>query len=213
MAIPTAASAKEFETLVGGSIVPTEPRKDQFGLPYPRVRPIHSTELQVNGLGIRSAVQYAFQSSGYIVEITLDRLWDGPDTRPEPQYVTSVALFHPQWDHEMESLENRTEGRNWKRNLSNFFQGGFGGFIAAIQTVQELLIDAANEVDEEIARARAAQIEADEVEAMRLAAAEAETELWVAAEVERQAAEIEREGEADTETQADTAPSQSLLDD
>jgi predicted NAD/FAD-binding protein len=98
---------------------------------------------------LRSVIQYAFQKSGYVVEITLDRSWNGPDTRPDPQIFAGVSLFHPQWDLEMETLRDSTNRRTWTCN--SFFESGFNEFLAAVQMIQELLSVTANEVEQEAA--------------------------------------------------------------
>jgi hypothetical protein len=209
--IPT-TSEKEFESLVEGSIStkPKDWRTDQFMLQYPRLHPRNNTELQINKLVMRSASQYAFQSSGYVVEITLDRTWDGPDTRSDPRMVASVSLFHPQWDWEMESMEYSTQERKWKSDLSNFFENGFEDFFAAIQFVQDLLGNAAGEAEEEAAKAQAAReaVSQAEIEAIL----EAEREAALEAETEA-ALEAERQEAADAKRQTETASARSLLDD
>jgi hypothetical protein len=213
--IPT-TSEKEFESLVEGSLSMKSKdwRTDQFMLQYPRLHPRNNKELQIDKLVIRSVSQYAFQGSGYVVEIILDRTWDGPDTRSDPRIVASVSLFHPQWDWEMESKEHSTQERKWKRDLSNFFENGFEGFFAAIQFVQDLLGNAASEAEEEAAKAQAAQEAVSQanikaiLEAEREDALEAETgaALEVALEAERQEA-------ADAARQTERVLARSLLDD
>jgi hypothetical protein len=173
---------------------------DSFNLKYPQIHPRSSTELQINSLVMRSVIQYAFQGSGYIVEITLDRTWDGPDTTTEPGMTANVAMFHPQWDWEMESIEQSTDGRNWKRGLSTFFENGFENFLAAVQTIQGFLSSAAIEAEEDAVRTRLA----------REAALQAEAEAILEAE---RAGELEDEEEESTTETASQAEGEAELAD
>jgi hypothetical protein len=122
---------------------------------------------------MRSVIQYALQNSGFVVELSFYRTWYGPDTKPEPQIAASISMFHPQWDWQMESMENSTAGRNWKRGLSNFFENGFDAFFNEVQEIQELLSVTAKEAEQEAA-ARQADMEAQAaLEVEREAAQEA----------------------------------------
>lgn len=132
---------------------------------------------------MQSVIQYAFQGSGYILEITLNRTWDGPDAATEPGMTASVAMFHPQWDWEMESIEQSTDGRNWKRGLSTFFENGFENFLAAVQTIQGFLSNAAIEAEEDAVRTRLAREAALQAEAEAILEAERAGE-WEAEEEE-----------------------------
>lgn len=201
------ALIKEFETLVKGSISIKGHRQDLFGLRYPRILPRFNRELQATKLVMRSVLRYAFQNSGYVVEIIVNRTWEGPNTSPEPHIAAGVALFHPQWDLEMGSLENSTEGRKWKRGLGNFFESGFETFLIDVQSIQEFLLVAAKEAEED-----ATKEEAKRKAAQKEAASRAEDEATL--EAERQAAvDAQRQTEANTKRQAEEVSAQSLLDD
>ncbi|KAE9377173.1 hypothetical protein N431DRAFT_555423 [Stipitochalara longipes BDJ] len=148
-------SNKEFESLIEGSISKRH-RIDSLNMRYPWVLPRHSTELQITKLVMRSVIQYALQSTGFVIEISFYRTWYGQDTREEPQIAAGISMYHPQWDLEMESIENSTQGRNWKRDLSNFFEDGFDDFLNELRGVQELLSQTADEVEQEAAARQAA---------------------------------------------------------
>jgi hypothetical protein len=154
------SSKKEFEKLIEGSISKHH-RVDSLPIRYPQVHPDprYNPELQITKLVMRSVIQYALQNSGFVVELSFYRTWYGPDTKPEPQIAASISVFHPQWDMEMESMENSTAGRNWKRGLNNFFENGFEAFLSEVQEIQQLVSIAANEIEREAA-ARQADMEA-----------------------------------------------------
>jgi hypothetical protein len=171
------SSRKEFEKLIEGSISKHH-RVDSLPIRYPQVHPDprYNPELQITKLVMRSVIQYALQNSGFVVELSFYRTWYGPDTKPEPQIAASISMFHPQWDWEMESMENSTAGRNWKRGLSNFFENGFDAFFNEVQEVQELLSVTAKEAEQEAA-ARQADMEAQAaLEVEREAAQEADAD-------------------------------------
>jgi len=105
---------------------------------------------------MRSVIHYALQSTGFVIEIAFYRTWYGPDTRDEPELVAGIAMYHPQWDMEMESIENSTQGRKWKKGLSNFFEGGFDEFLNELRGIQELLSTTVHEVEQEEALRQAA---------------------------------------------------------
>jgi hypothetical protein len=153
-------SKKEFEKLIERSISKHH-RVDSLPIRYPQVHPDprYNPELQITKLVMRSVIQYALQNSGFVVELSFYRTWHGPDTKLEPQIAASISMFHPQWDMEMESMENSTAGRNWKRGLSNLFEKGFEVFLNEVQEIQELLSATAKEAEEDAA-ARHADMEA-----------------------------------------------------
>jgi hypothetical protein len=73
-------------------------------------------------------------------------------------------MFHPQWDLDMDSIENTTNERIWDRGLHTFFDNGidqdsngFENFLAEVKTIQGFLCDAANEAQKEAAAEEAAQ--------------------------------------------------------
>jgi hypothetical protein len=149
---------------------------------YPWVLPRHSTELQITKLVMRSVIQYALQSTGFVIEIAFYRTWDGPDTRDEPYIEAGISMYHPHWDMEMESNENTTQARNWKRGLGNFFEGGFDEFLNELRGIQKLLSTTAEEVEQE--------------EAIKVAAMELQNALTEAAEESKREAEAEAEAAA-----------------
>ncbi len=168
------------------------------------------------------------------MEITLNRTWDRTDTSTEPSMTANVAMFHPQWDLEMESIEQSTDGRNWKRGLSTFFENGFENFLAAVQTIQGFLSNAAIEAEEDAVRTRLAreaamkaeaeaileaerlgELEAEEEEAISETASQVQQEavLEVARRVDLKAAfEGGERAVADATRQTGVGPTQSLLD-
>lgn len=190
------SSRKEFEKLIEGSISKHH-RVDSLPIRYPQVHPDprYNPELQITKLVMRSVIQYALQNSGFVVELSFYRSWYGPDTKPEPQIAASISMFHPRWDLEMESMENSTAGRNWKRGLSNFFENGFDTFFNEVQEIQELLSVTANEAEQEAA-ARQADMEAQAgLEVERKAAQEAAADQ-IAADAEIALQIVAREAEA-----------------
>lgn len=208
----TKATAKEFETLVEGSISAKQYRVDSFNLKYPRIHPRSSTELTINKLVMQSVIQYAFQGSGYIAEITLNRTWDGPDTSTEPGMTANVAMFHPQWDWEMESIEQSTDGRNWKRGLGTFFENGFENFLAAVQTIQGFLSDAAIEAEEDAVRTRLARKAALQAEAEAILEAERAGELEAEEEEDIAESASQAEGEFEFEAEEEESTTETVLE-
>jgi hypothetical protein len=89
------------------------------------------------------------QNSQYVVEIAIYRAWTGSKTECEPKVSAGVAMFHHDWDLQMEAIKNSTDRRHWKSDLSNFFcigndgSGGLQGFIDEVETIQGFLSDAA----------------------------------------------------------------------
>ena len=190
-------SRKEFEKLIEGSISKHH-RVDSLTIRYPQVHPDprYNPELQITKLVMRSVIQYALQNSGFVVELSFYRTWYGPDTKPEPQIAASISMFHPQWDWQMESMENSTAGRNWKRGLSNFFENGFDAFFNEVQEIQDLLSVTAKEAEQEAA-ARQADMEAQAaLEVEREAAQEAAADQ-IAADAQIALQMVAREADAD----------------
>jgi hypothetical protein len=92
-------------------------------------------------------------NSGYVIEIAIYRTWY-QNTNSEPETDARVSMFHPQWDLDMESIENTTNQRIWDRGLNTFFDNGieqdsngFENFLAEVETIQGFLCDAANETE------------------------------------------------------------------
>ena len=89
-----------------------------------------------------------FKESGYCVETSIYREWDGNNTKREPTILAGVSLFHSDWDSEMESIEGTTKERKWDRELSTFFRpsrapaDGLAEFLDAVRQIQGLLSDA-----------------------------------------------------------------------
>ena len=190
-------SRKEFEKLIEGSISKHH-RVDSLPIRYPQVHPDprYNPELQITKLVMRSVIQYALQNSGFVVELSFYRTWYGLDTKLEPQIAASISMFHPQWDWQMESMENSTAGRNWKRGLSNFFENGFDAFFNEVQEIQDLLSVTAKEAEQEAA-ARQADMEAQAaLEVEREAAQEAAADQ-IAADAQIALQMVAREADAD----------------
>lgn len=153
---------EQLTSLIKGSVsTRTKVRKDKLGLEYPGVTPTAPFGVYVTKTVVRSVIQYKAKDSGYIVEIAIYRTWDGEKTSGEPEMASSVSLYHPYWDDEMESIESKaTEVRQWDSSLSHFFVHGFQvegipalrdeiavvqGFLSAAQlNVDQLIVDAAH---------------------------------------------------------------------
>lgn len=104
--------------------------------------------LDVTIVVVRSVYQYLLRGSGYIVEIAVYREWNGYNTSGEPKMLSSVSMFHPVWDDQMDSIENTTRERDWDRQLNCFFErqdqgGGIRKFMEDVILIQGLLSDAA----------------------------------------------------------------------
>jgi hypothetical protein len=119
-------------------------RVDPLGLIYPAVSVHAPQDIIVDRVVVRSVAQYKAQDSGYVVEIAIYREWNR-STRVEPAMASSVSMFHPNWDLEMESIENTTKERAWDRQLKNFFEPGTGRenglehFLLEVQNIQGFL--------------------------------------------------------------------------
>ena len=76
------------------------------------------------------------------------RTWEGCDTTKEPKMQSSVSMFHPTWDDEMESIEDMTtKERRWDKELECFFEapgqmGGFPRFLDEVLLIQGMLNEA-----------------------------------------------------------------------
>ena len=122
-------------------------RKDCLGLSYPGVAPKFTLSLDVRTVVVRSVYQYLLRDSGNIVEIAVYREWNGYNTTGEPKMLSSVSMFHPVWDDQMNSIENTTSEREWDPELKCFFgkdqSGGIRKLMEDVVLIQGLLSDAA----------------------------------------------------------------------
>ena len=175
---PETSSA--FQKLIEGSISKTRKRSDALGLLYPDIRLQYTPALTITKVVVRSTIQFASKSSGFVIEIALHRTWLGPDTRWEPTLNATVSTFHPQWDLDMLSIENTTDEREWDPRLNNFFcngageeGNGFENFLSEVQTIQAFLSDATKDFEIQAASETAAETAR---EAARVAAEAAENE-------------------------------------
>ncbi|KAI9644477.1 hypothetical protein NHQ30_006498 [Ciborinia camelliae] len=110
-----------------------EERQDKYGLTYPKIAPRSQPGLRVDKVTLQSLYRFKTRAGGYCLEFTINRDWDGLSTAPEPEVSAGIAMFHDQWDTEMESHELSTADREWKKDMSNFFpNGGFDGFVAQL---------------------------------------------------------------------------------
>ena len=124
---------------------------DPLQLPYPAIALRAPTKFMVQSVIMRSIFQYMWVNTSNIIEIAIYREWDGCNTKRAPAMQASVSMFNPDWDSEMESVENHMEGRNWDYQLHNFFgkdgvshkNTGLSGLIHEIRDVQGLLSEAA----------------------------------------------------------------------
>jgi hypothetical protein len=136
-------------SLIDGSLSGnSKQRVDRLGFTYPGVSPKFVYGLDVRVVVVRSVYQYMLRDSGYIVEIAVYREWIGYNTTGEPRMLSSVSMFHPAWDDEMDSIENTTRERNWDPQLRCFFErenqsGGIQKFMEDVVFIQGLLSDAA----------------------------------------------------------------------
>ena len=117
---------------------------DALGLTYPAVSVYAPKDIDIDRVVVRSVAQYKTQDSGYVVEIAIYRRW-GRSMRADPVMESSVSMFHPNWDLEMESIENTTKERAWDCRLRNFFEPGSGRenglehFLLEVQNIQGFL--------------------------------------------------------------------------
>lgn len=136
-------------SLIEGSLSgKSKEREDCLGLSYPGVSPSTQYGLDVRNVVVRSVYQYMLKETGYIVEIAVYREWDGCNTAKEPKMLSSVSMFHPVWDGQMDSIEYTTKERDWDRQLRCFFEGpdqngGIPKFMEDVILIQGLLTDAA----------------------------------------------------------------------
>lgn len=136
-------------SLIDGSLSGnSKQRVDRLGFTYPGVSPKCVHGLDVRVVVVRSVYRYMLRDSGYIVDIAVYREWSGYNTTGEPRMLSSVSMFHPVWDNEMDSIENTTRERNWDPKLRCFFEGenqsgGIHKFMEDVAFIQGLLSDAA----------------------------------------------------------------------
>jgi hypothetical protein len=136
-------------SLIDGSLSGnSKDQKDRLGFSYPRISPKVVYGLDVRIVVVRSVYQYLLRDSGYIVEIAVYREWNGYNTAGEPKMLSSVSMFHPVWDDQMDSIENTTRERNWDPQLNCLFErkdqgGGIRKFMEDVVLIQGLLSDSA----------------------------------------------------------------------
>ncbi|KHJ33093.1 hypothetical protein EV44_g0984 [Erysiphe necator] len=145
----------ELRTLIKDSIpVNNRFRIDALGMQYPDIAPSPSHLVFISSVIVRSIIQYRMKSSGFIIEIAIYREWIGAITKGEPEIFCSISMFHPCWDDETQDLSNKTYGRAWKNDLSNFFiesdqhTTGLEYLLAQIRTVQDYIIQARRKLTE-----------------------------------------------------------------
>lgn len=120
----------------------TKHRVDNLHQRYPTIRPRNPNGFAVPQVVIRSISSYKTNPGGYSVDVAVYREWEGCNTMSEPRIMSSVSLSHPSWDYEMQSNEATTRVRDWREDMSNFFDpatGGFDGFVADIRLLHSLL--------------------------------------------------------------------------
>ena len=107
---------------------------------------------------MRSVYAYSFIDSDYIIEIAIYRTWEGWNTNATPKLESSVSMYHPFWDYNMEETKNTTKQREWDRELKCFFpvpepkedvgpkepgkqewKGGLDGFLHEAKYIKEML--------------------------------------------------------------------------
>lgn len=162
----------QLQKMVEGSITTRSLiRLDSLGLPYPGVKPIPCSGATIKEVVVKSVIEYALNETDYVVELTLFRSWLGSDTRGDPILSTGVAMYHKDWDDEMGRLTATAGDRSWAEPLKTFFGKGFEKdeldigsngierFIAEIEMIQDLLVEATTEA-ETLRKIRIAEAEA-----------------------------------------------------
>ncbi|QSZ30146.1 hypothetical protein DSL72_004666 [Monilinia vaccinii-corymbosi] len=114
-----------------------EERRDKYDFTYPKIAPRSQPGLRVDKVRLQSIYRFKTATGGYCLEFTINRDWIGLSTVGEPEVSAGVAMFHDQWDTEMESNEYSTADRNWQKDMSNFFP--IGGFEVFMQQLDYLL--------------------------------------------------------------------------
>ncbi|KAL2062999.1 hypothetical protein VTL71DRAFT_6071 [Oculimacula yallundae] len=142
--------------------VKSKVRKDPHGLEYPNVTPSKYNKLDyhITSIVVRSDIQYKLFESGFVVELSIFREWFGSTTSGEPTMSTSVSMFHPTWETELESIENTLRVRNFGPGLVNLFNGQspwLEPFLDEVNFTHGLLVDVTSEIKKEAAaKAKAA---------------------------------------------------------
>lgn len=158
--------------------------KDCHGLEYPELKTAPEKPLQyrrdfnITSVVVRSVIQYKLINSGFFVEVSIFREWIGDRMRGQPTMKTSVSMFHPEWDTQMESIEHTTRVRDFGPGLVHLFNGQTAWlepFLDEVAFTQGLLVDVATAIKvEEATKAEAA--------ATKAVAAAAQTAQYVAAQ-------------------------------
>ncbi|CAG8982766.1 hypothetical protein HYALB_00001047 [Hymenoscyphus albidus] len=144
-----------WEDFISHSIIGSR-RQDSLGLPYPGIMMRYDDKIHVYLAVTRSKISYMLAESGYHIDITIYREWasrsrESPNTIPEPVIKAGVTMYHPDWDHEMMSIEETTNQRSWDPELSQIFgkgetkYHGIDHFLAEVEKVVGLLSNISRE--------------------------------------------------------------------
>ncbi|PVH83109.1 hypothetical protein DL98DRAFT_617514 [Cadophora sp. DSE1049] len=158
--------------------------KDCHGLEYPELKtapekpPQYKRDFKITSVVVRSVIQYKLIDSGFFVEVSIFREWLGDRMRGEPTMKTSVSMFHPEWDTQMESIEHTTRVRDFGPGLIHLFNGQAAWLVPFLDEVaftQGLLVDVAKAIKVEgatKAEAAATKAVADAVKTAQYVAAQ-----------------------------------------
>ncbi|KAM3074106.1 hypothetical protein ACMFMG_003072 [Clarireedia jacksonii] len=121
-------------------------RQDITGLCYPQVFAHAEPGLKILDTSLCSTYRYLTAGGYYCVELVMNRKWIGMDTRPEPTVASGVAVYHPNWDIDMDSIEHANYERSWPNDMSNFFpektkssRGGLLGLTEVLEYMRRAL--------------------------------------------------------------------------
>jgi hypothetical protein len=137
---------QEFYGLaVNSSVGKSADRADQLGWPYPSIVLQVPPGVTVDNTWIKSIIRYRIMDTSYILEASVYRRWQGPDTKKEPSVLCGVSVYNKEWDILMSPEESVIQGRNWAIGLNELFpnaagpNSGFSDFISKIKIVQSFL--------------------------------------------------------------------------
>ncbi|KAK0122771.1 hypothetical protein ONS96_009806 [Cadophora gregata f. sp. sojae] len=161
----------QLEDLIKKSIsVKSRVFRDRHGLEYPELRTApeepyeFNRDFRITSIVVRGVIQYKLMDSGFFVEASIFREWIGDRMKGEPTMKTSVSMFHPGWDTQMESIEGTTRVRDFGPGLIHLFNGRAAWLVPFLDEVaftQGLLVDVVKAIKvEEATRAEAAATKA-----------------------------------------------------
>lgn len=126
---------RKLENMIRNSVTTrTAQLIDPLGLPYPAIRPIPPAPVKIDSVVLRSSIQYKTRDSGYIVDISIYRSWEGGDLTGIPEMKSGMSFYHPSWESATENIEKSSFDRGWDSSLSHFFDNGFTPESRGIKT-------------------------------------------------------------------------------